>query len=173
MKVDRHLARIEPMILNPVHGLPADEWHRAPPGKWTIAQIVQHLAISIDVVAKLFAERAEKKGMRRRAKPHETVMRHLVLGAGRIPGLPRVSDLARPEDEPDRDLTTAQFRMGIEEFSRFSENWPEERREAVFVRHPLLGDLNLAEWVRFHYLHCRHHAREIRDRVRWLEATRD
>ena len=50
---------------------------------------------------------------------------------------------------------------------------PEERREAVFVRHPLLGDLNLVEWVRFHYLHCRHHAREIRDRVRWLEATRE
>jgi hypothetical protein len=173
MKVDRHLARIEPMILHPVHRLSADDWHRAPPGKWTVAQIVQHLAISIDVVAKLFAERGEKGGMRRRAKPHETVMRHLVLGAGRIPGLPRVSDLANPEEDPDPDLITAQLRMGVEEFTRLANEWPEARREDVFVRHPLLGDLNLPEWVRFHYLHCRHHAREIRDRVRWVGATRE
>jgi hypothetical protein len=32
----------------------------------------------------------------------------------------------------------------------------------------MLGDLNLPEWVRFHFLHCRHHAGEISDRLKWL-----
>jgi hypothetical protein len=31
--------------------------------------------------------------------------------------------------------------------------------------------LNLPEWVRFHYVHCRHHTRQIRERLRWLRKA--
>jgi hypothetical protein len=48
------------------------------------------------------------------------------------------------------------------------ETWPERRQVEVFVKHPLLGDLNLPEWARFHYVHARHHARQIRSRLRYI-----
>ena len=50
-------AAIPDMVLGPLTGRPEADWHRAPPGKWTAAQIVHHLAISIDGSGRVFAER--------------------------------------------------------------------------------------------------------------------
>ncbi len=168
MKITRQLARLEPMVLHPVHGLSDEEWHHAPAGRWTVAQIVEHLAVSVDLVAQLFEERGELPLRRRHSRPHETVLRHLVLISGRIPrGLNAVA-AAVPSDEPEPDMATAQFRMGVELMRHLAETWPSQVRESVFLRHPYLGDLNLPEWVRFHYVHSRHHMQEIRERLRWL-----
>ena len=41
-------AAIPDLVLRPLAGRPEADWHRAPPGKWTPAQIVHHLAISVD-----------------------------------------------------------------------------------------------------------------------------
>lgn len=35
----------------------------------------------------------------------------------------------------------------------------------LFVKHPVLGDLTIPEWRRFHLLHCEHHAKQIRERL--------
>jgi hypothetical protein len=67
-------------------------------------------------------------------------------------------------------MVSAQFRMGVEQYRNLADEWPEQKQTTVFVPHPLLGDLNLPEWVRFHYLHCRHHAGEIDSLLRWLEG---
>jgi hypothetical protein len=40
------------------------------------------------------------------------------------------------------------------------------------VRHPVVGDLSLPEWVRFFYVHNRHHAHQIGVRLRWLKRQR-
>jgi len=40
------------------------------------------------------------------------------------------------------------------------------RRADLFVKHPRMGDLTLEEWMRFHLIHARHHARQIRRRIR-------
>ena len=51
------------------------------------------------------------------------------------------------------------------------EDWPEERKTGRFLRHPSIGDLNLPEWVRFHYVHCSLHARQIEKWLIWLRAA--
>lgn len=160
------------MILTPLRGLEAEDWHRAPKGKWSLAQIVHHLAIGLDSVAEVFLRRAERQGMRRRATPHQTVLRHLLLGVGRLPpGLESPAG-SRPDDRPDPELIQAQFRMGVERMRAINAEWPRDRQDAVFVNHPILGDLNFREWVRFHFVHCRHHGRQIRSRLEWLEGGR-
>ena len=168
MKIARQLARLEPMVLHPVHGLTDDEWHSAPPGKWTVAQIVEHLAVSVDLVAQLFEERGELPPRQRQSRPHETVLRHLVLISGRIPRGLKTVRAAVPSEDPEPEMAAAQFRMGVELMKHLADTWPAEVRESVFLRHPYLGELNLPEWVRFHYVHSRHHMQEIRERLRWV-----
>lgn len=168
MKVSHHLARLEPLVLTPLHGLRDAEWYRAPEGKWTIAQIVQHVAIGIDLVARSFAELADAPPMQRRNKPHETVLRHMTLGVGHYPAALKALPQAKPDAKPDHELVTAQFRMGVEQLKEISAAWSAERQQSRFVPHPLLGDLNFPEWVRFHFLHCRHHANEISQRRKWM-----
>src|SRR5256885_16925179 len=62
-------AAIPDLVLGPLAGRPEADWHRAPPGKWTPAQIVQHLAISVDGSSRVFQERRAKPPMRRRPRP--------------------------------------------------------------------------------------------------------
>ena len=169
MRVSRQLSRLEPMVLKPLRGLTGDDWHRAPSGKWTIAQIVHHLAIGVDGTAEVWTRRAEAEGMKRRASPHQTVLRHLALGIGAFPPGLESPKGALPDERPDPEMVQAQFRMGVERYHELAESWPAARQEAVFVNHPILGDLNFAEWVRFHYVHCRHHARQIKSRLGWLK----
>lgn len=170
MKVRRQLAALEPLILEPLSDLEGDEWHAAPPGKWSVGQIVDHLATSLDLVAEAFEHRAGKTGMVRRSNPKQALFRHLVLSAGRLPRGRKTPAQASPDARPDPELITAEFRMGVERTARLTQEWPRERQEAVFVAHPVLGDLNLPEWVRFHYVHCRHHAHQLAVRRRWLAA---
>jgi hypothetical protein len=77
----------------------------------------------------------------------------------------------RPHEEPDPELVKAQFRMGVEHLARLANSWPARKQLELYVRHPIVGDLNLPDWVRFHFVHCRHHAKQIEDRLHWLKRV--
>jgi hypothetical protein len=38
-------------------------------------------------------------------------------------------------------------------------------RRAGILDHPVLGPLNVGEWRKFHWVHGKHHTRQIRERV--------
>jgi hypothetical protein len=172
MKVHRQLAALEPMVLLPLRHLEQEDWHRTVPGKWSIVQIVRHLAIGIDYSAATFEKRAERKDLRRRATPRQTLLRHVYLGLGRVKAGRDAPAGTVPEERPDPGATVAQFRMAVARLEQMVETWPRDRQLAVFAKNPALGDLNLPEWVRFHYVHCCHHARQIQARLRWLGAKK-
>lgn len=172
MKVRRQLSALEPMVLSPLHGLRDDDWHRAPEGKWSIAQIVAHLALGVDLSSGVLEKRADKGGMTRRSTPGQAVLRHLLLQLGLFPPGRKSPESTVPPERPAPDLVTAQFRMGVERFLRLADTLPAERQIEVFVRHPVLGDLNFPEWARFHFVHSRHHARQIGERMRNREEGR-
>jgi hypothetical protein len=57
------------------------------------------------------------------------------------------------------------FREGHARFVELAHVMLPGRRRDLFVKHPVLGDLTLEEWLRFHVVHCTHHAKQIRDRL--------
>lgn len=171
MKVTRQLEKMEPMVLDLVKDVKEDDWHRAPDGKWSVAQIVGHLSIGIGLVAGAFEKRSEKKGMERRATPEQSLLRHMVLGQGELPTGASAPVSSLPLDRPVPEEVMADYRMGIERLRRMAEEWPEERQSEVFVAHPMFGDFNLPEWVRFHFLHSKHHGVQIQERLEWIKKN--
>ena len=170
MKVTHQLSRLEPIVLNPLHGVSDEYWRRPRDGQWSLAQIVEHLAISIDVVAAGFEGCADGECRQRHATPEQALMRHVLLGAGEFPKGMRAPDYSLPSDDPNPELAQANFRMAIERTRALVEDWPEEKQISRFLRHPAIGDLNLPEWVRFHYVHCSLHARQINKWLKWLRG---
>jgi hypothetical protein len=168
MKVTRQLSSLESLVLNPLRDVSGEDWRMAPEGKWSLVQIVEHLAIAFDLVANGFASLSENETKEREATPSQAVLRHTLLGSGELPKGMRAPDISEPTEDPDPELVVARFRMGIERTRALLDDWPEERQVALFLRHPILGDLNLPEWVRFHFVHCTLHARQIEKR---LEGT--
>jgi len=168
MKVTRQLSSLESIVLEPLQGASPSEWTIAPEGKWSVAQIVEHLVIAFDIVATGFAALPADGTGGRQATPAQSVMRHALLGSGDLPAGMRAPDISQPSEDPDPELVVASFRMGVEQTRTLVEDWPEERQLTSFLRHPVLGDLNLPEWVRFHYVHCSLHSRQIEKRLMQL-----
>jgi hypothetical protein len=172
MKVRRQLAALEPMILESLEGVSGDDWHRAPAGRWSLAQVLSHLALAIDAVVQKLEERRDRTDLSRRASPKQHLLRHLMLGIGRIPRGRRAVEGTQPGDRPDPEMVAAQYRMAVQRLEALCQALPLEQQQRVFVRHPVVGDLNVPEWVRFFYVHNRHHGQQIRVRLRWLARQR-
>ena len=159
-------AAIPDVVLGPLAGRPEADWHRAPPGKWTAAQIVHHLAISIDGSGRIFEDRRGKPPMRRRPRPlRQRLGQFVYLDDGWIPAGRRAPAATEPAPRPDAGAVERQLRDGVVRFLALARELLPARRDDLFVKHPAFGDLTLPEWLRFHVRHCAHHAKQIRARL--------
>lgn len=159
-------AQIPDVVLGPLQGRAEADWHRAPAGKWTPAQIVQHLAISLDLSARAFEARRAKPAMQRRRRTAGELLAYwLVFGVGRnLPGR-EAPAAVRPAAHPEPGAVERQLREGVGRFLALGRTLLPDRRADLFVKNPALGDLTLPEWLRFHVWHCAHHTRQIRARL--------
>jgi DinB superfamily len=159
-------AAIPDAVLGPLAGRPEADWHRAPPGKWTPAQIVHHLAISIEMSGRTFEQRRAKPPMRRRPRTSRERLGYvLILWIGWMPPGRQAPELTRPAVRPDPRAVERQLREGVARFLALERELLPARRDDLFVKNPALGDLTFPEWLRFHVRHCAHHARQIRARL--------
>ena len=159
-------ADLPELVLGPLVGRPDADWHRAPPGKWSPLQIVQHLAIGIDGSARTFDSRRAHAPMRRRPRTAWQWLGYMViLRVGWYPTGFQSPAAVRPAERPDRAAVERQFREGLARFAALERELLPARARDLFVKHPRLGDLTLPEWVRFHAAHCAHHAKQIRARL--------
>ena len=156
-------AAIPDVVLGPLAGRPEADWHRAPLGKWTAAQIVHHLAISVDGSGRIFEDRRAKPPMRRRPRPlRQRLGQFVYLDVGWIPSGRPAPAATQPAERPDAGAVERQLRGGVARFLALARELLPVRRDDLFVKHPAFGDLTLPEWLRFHVRHCAHHAKQIR-----------
>jgi hypothetical protein len=135
---------------------------RAPEGKWSSLQVLEHLVLSYTATTKGLL-RAMEAGRPQRAK--RTLTHRMgsvyVLGLGRfpsgidapkqiVPGAGLGSDPMRRFNDAlvamDASLTDAERRFGP--------------RTRILI-HPILGPLTAKQWRRFHQVHGRHHLKQI------------
>lgn len=159
------LSSLPDLVLGPLAGKSDADWYRAPAGKWNAAQIVEHLSISLEGSGLGFDSRRNKPPMERRPRTGgERLASFLILRVGWFPPGREAPAGSRPAGQVDRRYAEAHFREGVERFDRIAPELLITRPRDLFVKHPRLGDLTLPEWMRFHLIHCRHHARQIRAR---------
>lgn len=159
------LTSLPDLVLGPLAGKSDTDWYRAPAGKWNSAQIVEHLSISLEGSGRAFDTHRDKPPMARRPKTRvEWVASFLILKVGWFPPGREAPQGSRPAEHVERKYAEQHFREGIERFNRIAPDLLTSRPHDLFVKHPRLGDLTLPEWMRFHLIHCRHHAKQIRAR---------
>jgi hypothetical protein len=154
------------IVLAPLAGKPEAAWQQAPRGKWTPAQIVEHLALALEMSATTFGARRVKEPMARRGTTfRERIGKVFTFGIGRFPPGLRAPERTTPPPRVDGRAAEAHFRAAIAAWEAVERDLLPARRNDLFVKHPRLGDLTLEEWARFHDVHARHHARQIRARL--------
>lgn len=122
-----------------------------------------HVNAALERSAAGFESRAEHAPMKRRPQPLKvTIARMVVLGTGWFPKGRKAPDGTSPEANPDRGATEAALRRNVERFLELERKLLPRRENDLFLKHPVLGDLTLREFMRFHVVHARHHAKQIR-----------
>jgi Protein of unknown function (DUF1569) len=139
-------------------------WGR--PHCWSVHQVVEHLALSMDNTRIALDERLAKgrRGRNLERSGTEWLLQLMILSAGHMPkgvGAPhettpkgnlpevRVRELIQrlesAIDSLDATLDQVRHRFGMERVGR----------------HFLLGPLRVDQWRRYHVLHLRHHMKQI------------
>jgi uncharacterized protein DUF1569 len=155
------------IVLGPWQDRSDAEWQQAPPGKWAPAQIVEHLALALEWCATGFEERRARDPMLRRPPTFgQRLGKLLVMQLGWFPPLLKAPSRSTPAPHVDRASAEAHFRRGVERNEQLAKLLLPARARDLFVKHVRMGDLTLPEWLEFHVIHARHHARQIRDRLR-------
>ena len=162
----QRIADLPTLVLGPFRDRTDKEWESGPPGKWTPAQIVEHLALGLTMSAETLLKRRNHAPMsRRRRTPAEQVARFFILGLQWFPPGRKAPERTTPPPQISRSSAEQHFLAGLELWDQVDRALLPERRADLFAKHPRMGDLTVEEWMRFHVIHARHHARQIRQRL--------
>jgi len=144
----------------------AGDLAKAPAGKWGPGQILEHLLLTYKTTNRgLDKCREQGTPLARRVTLKDRVATLLVVNFGYIPNGRKAPERAMP-----RGLPLDEVRQGLEpELQKMAAALDEcEGKFGVRTKimdHPFLGPLTAEEWRKFHWVHGRHHARQIRERM--------
>jgi hypothetical protein len=143
------------------------QWRHAPPGKWSCAQIFEHLLLSYTATTR-GTLKAMQIGKPLGGKPtlRDRISTFYVAGLGFLPSGRKAPEQTTPKDG-----------IGLESLRQFNDALvamdatltDAEKRFGTRVKlldHPILGPLTAREWRRLHRTHARHHLKEIAERAK-------
>jgi hypothetical protein len=154
--------RIHEVIHNAAAGMTPEqlEWH--PEGKWSVAQILEHLSLTYSG-SKIGLDRCAQAGApaARSASLKDRLSTFVVVKLGYLPG-----GRQAPKGTVPKGTSTSNI---LEHFDQQLAAMDEaitccEQRFGAAVKllnHPIIGPLTAAEWRKFHVVHAQHHAKQI------------
>jgi len=165
--MDPYLLRALASIDESTRSLTPEQVAQPVPGKWSIAQILEHLTLAYRGSTKA-VERILASGERRPASPgvRSWLARTAVVEFGYFPRV-ESPDSARPQGHLEAGTLQQAVREALraldQSLLRAAERFGE--REPLFD-HPYLGGMSAQQWRKFHWHHTAHHMRQVRERAR-------
>ncbi|HUO60918.1 MAG TPA: DUF1569 domain-containing protein [Candidatus Acidoferrales bacterium] len=163
--MDALFERLSDEIDSTLMGMKADDWLRAPSGKWNVAQIVEHLSRAFGGTAKMLEVALTNNQHPQVGVPtlKHRMGRLLVIGVGYFPSGATAPAQVQPKglegEEALRRVRENIVRMDAA-LSEAEKRWG----SGLLANHPVLGPLSACEWRKFHVLHGLHHLRQVRQR---------
>ena len=160
--MDSTLQRVSEAIETATHGMSAEQLERHPEGKWPAAGILEHLSITFGGTARLMRKCLEGgKPLGSSPSLKQSLAAWVVTGLGYFPTGRPAPEFARPKGlggeaalqsiranltDMDQALAACEQRFGA---------------QVKIADHVVLGPLTIPQWRRFHWIHTRHHMKQI------------
>jgi hypothetical protein len=171
--MDSYLERLQQELEDAIAGAarPSD-LARGPVGKWNAGEILEHLFLTYKNTNRGLAKCLEQGApLVKRARLKHRMAALLVVNLGYLPAGRKAPERATPRGMPLEEVREAiapelqRMGLGLDDC---------ERRFGAGTKimdHPFLGPLTADEWRKFHWVHGRHHARQIRERISYGGGT--
>jgi hypothetical protein len=157
-----HLARLKKSIESAIQGMNADDLSRHAEGKWSVAEILEHLYLSYTGTTKGF-ERclAAEKPLATSSTPMQQLKVLLVIGIGKFPPGRKAPKNTQPRGIP-KDKIIADIGPQIMAMEEMIDKCEERYgKKTKLIDHPILGPFTAQQWRKFHWVHGRHHVKQI------------
>jgi hypothetical protein len=164
--MDSHLEHLQQELEDAIGRVGTSGPAQAPPGKWSAAEILEHLFLTYQGTNRGLAKCLERgASLATRATLKHRMATLLVVNLGYLPSGRKAPDRAMP-----RGMPVGEVQQGIvKELEKMASGLDEcEHKFGVGTKimdHPFLGPLTAEEWRKFHWVHGRHHLRQLRERI--------
>lgn len=142
-----------------------------PPGKWSSAQVLEHLALTFELTARGM-DRCIGAGKNLGTKPNlkQTASQFVVLTLSHFPSGRKSPEMVFPKEQIGGLATVERIKANLMEMDRkLSECRSQLGSGGKLADHPVLGPLSNDQWCRFHRIHTCHHMKQIKA-LRQLQA---
>jgi Protein of unknown function (DUF1569) len=164
--MNSYLERLRVEIDDASASASADALSHAPAGKWNASQILEHLFLTYKHTNRGIAKCLETGApLATRPTLKDRIATLLVVNLGYMPEGRKAPERAIPRGMPGEEIRRA---LAAELQNMDSGLDACERRFGVGTKildHPFLGPLTVDQWRKFHWVHGRHHVRQIRRRI--------
>jgi len=160
--MDAYLQRLQEAIASATRDLSAEDLRRHPEGKWSTAEVLEHLYLTYTGTTKAF-ERCLQAGEPQARTPmlKDRVRTFVVNGLGHLPEGRKSPKHALPRgmavEEVIRQIGPRISAMD-DQIAKCEARFGERTR---VLDHPILGPLTGRQWRKFHWVHGRHHLKQI------------
>ena len=159
--LDRCLA----IVLDVTGGAGDEAKVRRDPAKWSVVEIVEHLTRAYSGTAKGF-ERCLEKGaaLASRATLKQSVQQFALITLGFFPEGRQAPKHIIPTGELDLGAVLDAVRRDLLRLDEAAAKTKQALGAGKMLDHPIIGALTVDQWLRFHVIHTRHHAKQIAGR---------
>ncbi|GAB2589076.1 DinB family protein [Spirosoma areae] len=168
--IQRRLLTDSEVFVKAVNHLTDEQFRYQPDGKWSVAEVMQHLYLSARPVARLMSGTREvlkqwgKPDGPARTYEEMAAIYQKVLGTGvKAPATmsPRPEDVQVAKNEVIERFTSVYQALVVA-----VDNWPEDELTQYVIPHPALGKLSVREMLHFVSIHTQHHLRLLPEMYR-------
>lgn len=160
-----HLDRCLEIVLDATHGAGPESVVRRDPNRWSVAEIVEHLTRAYSGTAKGF-ERCLEKGapMASSTTVKQRVRQFVLISLGYFPEGRQAPKHIIPSGELDLNAVLDAVRRDLKRLDDAAMKTRDALGRGKMLDHPIIGALTVDQWLKFHEVHTRHHARQIAQR---------
>ena len=161
--MNKWLAEIEGMFTSATAGMTEEQlgWH--PEGKWSTAQILEHLCktysgTSLGYEKALGANRPLTTASTQRK---QEVAKFVLLRVGYFPPGRKSPERVLPKGEWSGSAALSHMREELAKMIQAQIKAEQTFTGIKVLDHPVLGPLTPEQWAKFHYVHAKHHMKQV------------
>jgi len=162
--MNSYFQRLQDAIESATRNMTAAELSQRPAeGKWSSAEILEHLSLTYTGTVRNL-ERSLKAGRPLGGVPtmKQRLKSSLVVDFGYLPKGRKSPEGAKPKGMPAENIL-GEINSQIAQLDDVIEKCESKFGKRSFVaNHPILGPFTMQQWRKFHWVHGRHHVRQIK-----------